>query len=199
MLTFEDAVILTDLLINYINTDQGKNILNQIGKKFNLRLKDNFMIKRGDILKNCPDCSGCHQGLCILGCMKTPGYDLCYWDEALEKIAGTGLITHELGHIWYGQAYENDFDSNNKKYLEQSEKYAQYVEDQFTNTLAFCLECQDFVIDLKKLSRNFQGIMDNQIINGLVLGIGFGIGSFIAALLIGTIKAKSETIREITE
>lgn len=198
MLTFEDAVTLTHLLVEYFNTDMGKNILGEIGQHFNLKLKDSFDITIGKISKNCPDCSGCHQESCILGCTKTPGYDMCYWDEALKKIVGTGLVVHETAHVVYGQAYENPLSENSKGYFEQSEQYAQYVENKFTDSLVYCLECQDFVIDLKRLSTRFSSVMDNQVVSGIITGIGFGIGSFAAALLIGVLKTKSETVRKIT-
>lgn len=192
LLTFEDSVILTDLMISYSNTQQGKEILGQIGNKFNLKLKPDFKIWRGSITKNCADCSGCFNGRCILGCMKTPGYNLCYWDMALEKIVGSGLVVHEVAHIWFDQAYVHEFKEDSKEFHEQSEKYAQYVENQFTSSLAFCLECQDFVIDLKQLSSTFNGFFTHPVIASLIIGVGFGVGSALVILIVGHLTNKKK-------
>lgn len=197
LITFEDAVTLTNLLINYINTDQGKDVLNQIGKKFNLTLKKDFTIWRGTISKNCPDCSGCHNGSCILGCMKTPGYNLCYWDEALEKIVGTGLVVHELAHIWFDQAYDNILDRGSEEFFQESEEYAQYVENNFTSSLAFCEKCEDFVIDLNKLSMTFDGIMTHPVTISIITGMSFAIGGFVISLLIGALKKRNTETTKI--
>lgn len=198
LITFEDAVILTNLLQGFINTDQGRLILAEMGRQFDLELKDNFVIKYGTITKNCPECMGCnHQGSCILGCTKIPGFDLCYWDEALEQIVGTQLVIHELAHVWFPQAFVHNMDPDSDEFFELSEEFAQFVEEKFSESLVFCTVCQDFVIDLKVLEKEFPTIWENVFVSSVIVGFAFAIGSFLATLIIGSISGKKENLVEV--
>lgn len=175
-LEFDDAVVLSNLLTDFVNSTNGRRIMESLGRRFKLKLKLNYEIHLGEIRKDCPDCMGCHQGSCILGCLKLPSNIMCFWENALRRIIGTRLVVHENAHLWFLQAFEIQFMEEDQMF-ELSERFAQYVENTFTKSLLFCEECQSFVINLPSLKHVIEDA-GAEIGHAILLGIGIGIGSF---------------------
>lgn len=161
-LDFNQAVDLSELLLNYFNSPQGRPTVVMLGNEFDLTTKENFRLNVTKYEKNCPDCMGCTaKDGCILGCFKTPGDHVCYWDKALEKILGTKLVTHEMAHVLFEFAYDTGQMSKNQMF-ETSEKFAQYLEKNFTSNLVFCDQCKEFEIELKgKTQPILEGLGDS--------------------------------------
>lgn len=148
-LDFNQAVDLSELLLNYFNSPQGRPTVVMLGDEFRLKTKENFRLVVTKYEKNCPDCMGCTaKDGCILGCFKTPSDHVCYWDQALEKILGTKLVTHEMAHVLFEFAYDVG-QMSKEKIFETSEKFAQFVEKNFTTNLVFCEQCQEYEIEVK--------------------------------------------------
>jgi len=132
-LTFEDAVSMTNEMINYFNSPVSDSIVFSMANRFNLQIKENFVVSVTSINKNCSECSGCHGGKCTLGCYVSqesgdPGR-LCYWDKALTEVVGSKLVLHEMGHVIYDQIYFSNLPEEQNFNL--SEKFAQYMENNF--------------------------------------------------------------------
>jgi len=164
-LDFNQAVDLSELLLDYFNSPQGRPTVVMLGNEFGLTTKENFMLSVSKYEKNCPDCMGCtKEDVCVLGCFKTPSDSVCYWDKALEKILGTKLVAHEMAHVLFEFAYEIG-EMSKEKMFETSEKFAQYVENNFTSNLVYCDQCQEFEIEIKAETHPihpiFQGLSDS--------------------------------------
>lgn len=142
LLTFDDAVVITKQLIDYYNSPDSDDVILYMADKFDLKVKPDFTVKVTSIDRNCPECSGCHGGNCILGCYETHSRDdpgkLCYWDQALEKELGTKLIVHEMGHVIYDQVYDSGLPEDQD--YDQSEKFAMYMENNFDLNMDYLVE-----------------------------------------------------------
>ena len=172
-LNFDDAVSLTDQLLNMLNSGKYNNVLDHLGKVFNLERRQNFRLHYDRINKNCPECSGCHNGGCILGCLKHgPGEPtvFCFWDDALESILGTKLVLHEVGHLIKEQGFHSRL-SGQEDY-DQSEKFAQYVEDHFDVNLQFAPT--DFR-SYPKIHNLTLAQVGDSVTNGFLFGVGLSI------------------------
>lgn len=138
-LSFDDAVKITRQLIDYYNSPASDDVLLFMADKFHLQIKPDFTVHVNSIHKNCPECSGCKCGECILGCYETHTRDkpgvLCYWDEALEYQLGTRLIVHELGHVIYDQVFDSGLPEAQD--FDQSEQFAMYMENHFDINMQF--------------------------------------------------------------
>jgi len=187
-LEFDDAVVLSNLLTDFVNSTDGHRVMQFLAERFELKLKPNYQIQLGEIRKDCPDCMGCHQGSCILGCLKVPQNVMCFWERALKRIIGTRLVVHENAHLWFIQAFEMDF-MDEEQFFEEGEKFSEYVENNFTKSLVFCEKCQSFVINLPKLK--MMGILETgeEVQRAIVLGIGIGIGSFAVSWTLAKLAA----------
>lgn len=174
-LEFDDAVVLSNLLTNFVNSTDGRRVMQFLADRFELKLKPNYQIQLGEIRKDCPDCMGCHQGVCILGCLKLPQNEMCFWEKALKRIIGTRLVVHENAHLWFIQGFEIQFMDKNQFY-EEGEKFAQYVENNFTKSLVFCEKCQSFVINLPTLKHIGMGEAGEEVVHAILFGAGIGIG-----------------------
>lgn len=136
-LTFDDAVSMTNQLISFLNDGLIDTELEALAKKFKIRLKENRTFHVDEINRNCPECSGCHAGGCILGCFKHSSSSsvLCYWDKALDSIIGSKLVVHEMFHLIFEQGYDNDLPEDEA--FELSEKFAMFGEENFDFHLRF--------------------------------------------------------------
>lgn len=133
LLTFDQAAQISHQLEDYFNSPDSNDVILFMADKFNLRVKPDFTVRITSIQENCPECSGCKCGECILGCYEThsrntPG-KLCFWDTALESVLGTKLIVHEFGHVIYDQIYDSGLPSAED--YDMSEKFAMYMENNF--------------------------------------------------------------------
>lgn len=144
-LDFDQAVDLSERLVNFSNSPQGLETFRIISRQTGLKVKDSYKVHVNKYERNCTDCASCSDKGCVLGCLKTPSFHMCYWDQALEKIIGTKLVMHEIGHLWFDQVFDTkDMDKN--QFFDESEKFAQYIENTFTDNLAWCAECKRYEI-----------------------------------------------------
>ena len=187
-LDFNQAVDLSELLLDYFNSSQGRPTVIMLGNEFGLTIKENYKLNVSKYEKNCPDCMDCtEKDGCILGCFKTPADHVCYWDKALEKILGIRLVTHEMAHVLFEFAYDTGNMSKDEMF-KTSEKFAQYVENNFTSSLVFCDQCQEFEIELKhELHPILKGLSDSavRIVESIIIIAVTGIiASFVTYKLI---------------
>jgi len=170
---FEDAVLLTNQLLDFYNSGRARDIFQDLGDRFNIIPIENPVFHIDQINKNCPECSGCHSNGCILGCFKH-GFGqasvLCYWDKALDSILGSKLIIHEVAHVIFEQGFTTNL--NSKEAFDLSEEFAMYVENHFNIDM-------ELINDIPTIT-NLQ--VTDDIFGGIGRGFGFGIG---LALLIG--------------
>jgi hypothetical protein len=104
-LDFPDAVNMTYKIINYFNSPEGRSYVSQVGSLFGFKTKPGYVLSVSNIYENCPQCSGCSNGRCVLGCFVWPNNYICYTDSGLQNLAGMPLVIHELFHLLYNQAY----------------------------------------------------------------------------------------------
>lgn len=173
LLSYNDAVVITKQLIDYYNSPDSDQVLLFMADRFNLRIKPDFTVHVNSIHKNCPECSGCKCGECILGCYEThvrgqPG-DLCYWDQALEYKLGTKLIVHEMAHVIYDQVYENSL--SEKDAFDQSEQFAMYMENHFDVNMQYMAHTSAISI-----SPRLQSITD-----AIIIGVAISAASLVIA------------------
>ena len=181
-LTFDNAVVISRQLEEFFNSQESDPVLIHLARTFGLEFKPNFIVQVKEIRKNCPECMGCHNGDCILGCfMNEDPSTLCYWDEAIEAVIGTKLIVHEYGHVIFDQVFTTKLSGDDA--FVQSEQFAQYLERNFKISPIFCQNCNSVPLheaDLKGIE--FVHIiagedMLNEFIVAIIAGIGFGIGA----------------------
>ena len=177
-LTFENAVEMTNQLIEALNSGELDFELDQLGKKFNIKFNPGSNYHVDQINRNCPECSGCHAGGCILGCFKHSKSSsvLCYWDQALEEIIGSKLVVHEIFHLMFEQGFTSNLSEDEQ--FELSEKFAQYGEKNFTPKLVFL---GDTVV-IEGLTINEIG---GSISSGFFLAIGFSAFIILLFLIFG--------------
>jgi len=189
-LTFEDAVIISRQLEDYFNSPESDQFIFAVSETFNLGIKENFHVHVDQIEKNCSECMGCHNGSCILGCfMSKDPSKVCYWDEAIEAVLGTKLIVHEYAHVIYDQIFTNDLSEDDA--FEQSELFAQFLEQNFQISLSFCTNCSPGpissapTITSKDDPHDFMHFEDmtDAFIGAVIGGIGFGIGAAALTLI----------------
>jgi len=183
-LTFEDAVIISRQLEDFFNSPESDQFIFAVSETFHLGIKQNFNVHVDQIEKNCSECMGCHNGSCILGCfMSQDPSKVCYWDEAIEAVLGTKLIVHEYAHVIWDQIFTNDLSEDES--FEQSELFAQFLEQNFQISLSFCTTCSSTpvgpapTITAKDDRHSLMHIDDmaDQFIGAVIGGIGFGIGA----------------------
>lgn len=144
-LDFDQAVDLSERLVDFSNSPQGLETFKTISQQTGLKVKDTYKVYVNKYERNCSDCSSCSDKGCVLGCLKTPSFHVCYWDKALEEIIGTKLVMHEIGHLWFDQVFDTK-GMDQDQFFDESEKFAQYVENNFTDNLAWCAECKRYEI-----------------------------------------------------
>ena len=191
-LKFEDAVTLSRKIENFFNSPESDSIIIDLAERFNLGIKENFIVHVDNIEKNCQECMGCHAGGCIAGCFITdPGQPqrVCFWEEAIEAVLGSKLVVHEYGHVVFDQIFTNQLNENDAFQL--SEQFAQYMEDNFTVSLEDCVGCSTTPLSessIIKQDNHEQGITGNQstdkILEGFLFGLGLAVSGGIIAILI---------------
>lgn len=210
-LRFEDAVSLSRELESFFNSPQSDSVIVELAEKFKLGIKKDFTVFVPVIEKNCKECMGCHSGGCILGCFITePGAaeKVCFWDEAIEAAIGTKLVVHEYGHVIFEQIFTNEL--NEEAAFEKSEEFAQFLEANFTIIPGGCNNCSqepfsEFVPGNQENSKmddvfDTLGNAPNQLIESLIVGIGFALGSAGFALIINQFgKGAPSTAEDLTD
>lgn len=189
-LTFDDAVIISRQIEDYFNSPESDETILALAQGFNLGIKENFVVHVEEIQKNCEECMGCHNGSCILGCFSNDNPNkVCFWDEAIEAVIGTKLIVHEYGHVIFDQIFTTELSEQDA--FEQSEAFAQFMEDNFVISLAFCTNCSNYPIGeaptiMEGKGETHQmmhvGDMVDSLIGAVIGGIGFAIGGALIAL-----------------
>lgn len=191
-LRFEDAVTLSRGIENFFNSKESDEIIFELANKFNLGIKENFIVNVPNIEKNCQECMGCHAGGCILGCFITePGEPqrVCFWDEAIEAVIGTKLVIHEYGHVIFEQIFTNKLNESDS--FQVSEEFAQFMENNFTISLGNCIGCS--IEELSESSITSQNDKVDQftvtesrdkMIEGFLFGLGLAVSGGIIAILI---------------
>lgn len=181
-LTFDNAVIVSRHLEDYFNSPESDPVLIHLAQTFGLGIKPNFVVHVAKIEKNCPECMGCHNGSCILGCfMDDDPSTLCYWDEAIEAVIGSKLIVHEYAHVIFDQVFENDLSEDDSFAL--SEQFAEYMERNFKISPNYCVNCSNVpmrepeLIDLEISPFMHIPDMADALIGAVIAGFGFGIGA----------------------
>ena len=201
-LDFDQAVIISREVENYFNDPKSDNDIIFLARKFNLGIRENFVVSTKAILRNCPECSGCHNEVCTLGCFDSEANVVCLWDQALEEIIGTKLILHEYGHVIYDQIFTNEL--SEEEAFEQSEEFAQFVENNFDIAVDNCLTCSE--TPLMKVFRKTgymdmtpEGItgisaqeMKAEVTRGIIAGLSLAIGGAIFAYIIS--KSSNKTV-----
>ena len=181
-LTFENAVVISRQLEQYFNSPDSDRVLQHLAQRFGLGFKPNFIVQVKEIRKNCPECMGCHNGSCILGCFwNDDPSTLCYWDEAIEAVIGSKLIVHEYGHVIFDQVFTTKLSGDDA--FAQSEEFAQFLERNFKISPIFCQNCNSVPLHEPELQEiEFSHIiggedMFNEFIVAIIAGVGFGIGA----------------------
>ena len=74
-----------------------------------------------------------------------------------------------------------------KAFFDESEKFAQYIEDNFTNNLIWCGQCKSYEILLENQTQiqglTFEASRD-KLIEGFVVGMGLAISGAIVAIVV---------------
>lgn len=190
-LTFEDAVIISRQIEDFFNSPESDEMILALSQAFNLGIKENFVVHVEQIEKNCEECMGCHNGSCILGCFSNDDPNkVCFWDEAIEAVIGTKLIVHEYGHVIFDQIFTTKLSEEDA--FAQSEAFAQFMEDNFIISLAFCANCSEHPIgeaptilegenEIHEMMH--AGEMIDSLIGAVIGGVGFAIGGALIALM----------------
>ena len=201
-LDFDNARIVSQKVEDYFNSPQSDQDIIFLAKKFNLQIKEDFLVHTSEVRRNCPECMGCKNDSCILGCFDSDTDVVCLWDLALEEIIGTKLILHEYGHVIYDQIFIDDLDEDDS--FEQSEAFAQFVEDNFTISLEFCEGCSDTEIKAKVMRKGFKlnqlhlpGVEDvtgmtgtemrSEAFRGIIAGLSLALGAAIFAVALNAV------------
>jgi len=180
-LTFEQAVPVCESVESFFNSPESDQVILTLQQKFpNLKIKEDFVVETKEIKKNCPECMGCEDDYCTLGCFRTDPATVCLWEEALESIIGTKLIVHEYGHVIYDQVFVNDLSEDEE--FEQSEEFAMYMERTFTISLEFCDGCSEDPAE--QISSMTVEHMQDSAIDSIIAGVGFAFGALIFALIV---------------
>ncbi len=199
-LRFEDAVSLSRQIETFFNSPESDSIIIELAEKFNLGIKENFVVHVPIIEKNCKECMGCHAGGCILGCFIS-GMDepqkVCFWDEAIEAVIGTKLVVHEYGHVIFTQIFTNNL--NEEASFQLGESFAQFMEDNFTVDCFNCSEEPLSETDLvpgKPSTDMIDTIQDapRQLLESLIIGMGIAVGSALFALIINQFSKDHDAI-----
>lgn len=180
-LTFEDAVTISRQIEDFFNSPESDPLIASLAQKFHLEIRNNFFVHVDNIEKNCKECMGCHASSCVLGCFITePGKPirLCFWDEAIEAIIGTKLITHEFGHVIFEQVFQNDM--NDEDAFVMSEQFAQFFEASFRISPGFCSNCSNEPLselsELEVHEHLTAGDLGENFLSSIFAGLGLGIG-----------------------
>jgi len=181
-LSFDNAVVISRQLELFFNSPDSDRILQHLAERFGLEFKPEFIVQVKEIRKNCPECMGCHNGSCILGCFWSDDPStLCYWDQAIEAVIGSKLIVHEYGHVIFDQVFTTKLSGDDAFF--QSEEFAQYMERNFKISPIFCQNCNPTPLHEAELQEiDFIHIigaedMMNEFIVAIIAGVGFGIGA----------------------
>lgn len=188
-LDFDDGVIVSKRVEDFWNGPQSDQEIFFLAKKFNLTIRDEFFVQTKEIRRNCPDCMGCHNSICTLGCFDSDTNVVCLWDKALKEIIGTKLILHEYGHVIYEQIFETNLSEDEA--FEQSEEFAQYVEDNYTIALSFCEGCSENQIQAR-IQRMHLGDMMDHAIEGIIAGFALAAGGAAFAILASRFLTKEK-------
>jgi len=185
-LSFDNAVVISRQLELFFNSPESDPILKHLAQRFGLGFKPNFLVQVKEIRKNCPECMGCHNGSCILGCFWSDDPStLCYWDQAIEAVIGSKLIVHEYGHVIFDQVFTTNLSGDDA--FVQSEEFAQYMERNFKISPIFCQNCNSTPLHEPELQEiEFLHIigaddMVNEFLVAIIAGVGFGIGAAVLA------------------
>ena len=199
-LTFEDAVIISRQIEDFFNSPESDPTIMALAETFNLGIKENFFVHVDHIEKNCKECMGCHNGSCLLGCFISDSSKVCYWDEAIEAVIGTKLVVHEYAHVIFDQIFTNDLSEEDS--FELSERFAQFMEQNFSVSLSFCTNCSDHPVgdaptilpveDEEKPSMMHFEDMTDAFIGAVIGGLGFGIGAAALTLVFNQFLAPEE-------
>lgn len=187
-ITFDNAVFISRQLEEFFNSSESDLLLISLAKRFGLGFKPDFIVQVKEIRKNCPECMGCHNGSCILGCFWSDDPStLCFWDEAIEAVIGTKLIVHEYGHVIFDQVFTTKLSGDDA--FVQSEEFAQFLERNFKISPIFCTNCSSIPMhepELQEIEINthmgFEDMSD-AFIGAVIGGIGFGIGAAALTLI----------------
>lgn len=185
-MSFEDAVFFSERLIDFFNSPSSDPVLLMLGNQWNLQLKPDHTIMVDSIEKDCPECMGCNDKGCILGCYIEHRIinKICFWETALKEVVGSRLITHEFGHVLFSQAYETSHFSDSEDF-ETSEKFASFVENNFELDFGFD---PDGFEEPKLRVYNFE--TQDRFFDGLIFGAGLGISvTIVGAILTHARKA----------
>ena len=196
-LKFEDAVTLSRQIEAFFNSPESDSIIIELAEKFNLGVKENFVVNVPTIEKNCKECMGCHAGGCILGCfISGPGepQKVCFWDEAIEAVIGTKLVVHEYGHVIFEQIFTNNLDEERE--FQISESFAQYMEDNFTIDISSCVNCSQEPLSETSLApgKSQNEVIDvimegpSRFLDAIIWGIGFGVGAAALGVIVSQFK-----------
>ncbi len=196
-LRFEDAVSLSRQIEAFFNSPESDQIIIELAEKFNLGVKENFVVNVPTIEKNCKECMGCHAGGCILGCfISGPGepQKVCFWDEAIEAVIGTKLVVHEYGHVIFEQIFTNNLDE--ERAFQISEDFAQFMENNFTIDTSSCFNCsQEPLSESSLVPGNPQNELIDTItetpsrfLEAIIFGIGLGIGAAALGVVINQFR-----------
>lgn len=179
-LSFEQAVPVCESVESFFNSPESDQVILKLQQRFpNLEIKEDFVVKTQAIKKNCPECMGCKDDYCTLGCFRTDPATVCLWEEALESIIGTKLIVHEYGHVIYDQVFANDLSEDEE--FEQSEEFAMFMENNFTISLDFCEGCSEDPTQ-HNMSMTL-GDLEDSALDSIIVGIGFAFGAFVFAII----------------
>lgn len=132
-MNLSDAVYTTQKIVDFSNSSQGFDFFVMLGEKFGLVVNSNYHVYVNSITDVCPDCSNCHFGSCEVGCLIEPDFKICYTGIGLSLL-GNRLIVHEMAHLWFSQVYETS-QMSRSSYMDQSERFAQFVEKNYTNDI----------------------------------------------------------------
>lgn len=179
-MSFDDAVFFSERLIDFFNSSSADQIFLMLGNQWNLKVKPDHTIVVDSIEKNCPECMGCDDDGCILGCYIEHRLTnkICFWDKALDEIVGSRLITHEFGHVIFSQVFEIDHLSDSENF-NISEKFARFVEDNFELDFGFD---PDGFKEPKLRVHNFE--TQDRFFDGLIFGAGLGISVTIVGAIL---------------
>lgn len=173
-LNFDDGVIVAKRVEDFWNGPESDQEIFFLAKKFNLTIRNDFVVQTKEVRKNCPECMGCKNEFCTLGCFDSDSNVVCLWDKALEEIIGTKLILHEYGHVIYDQIFETNLSEDEA--FEQSEQFAQYIEDNYTIALEFCEGCSENQIQAR-IQRMHAGEMMDHALEGIIAGFALAAGA----------------------